>query len=164
MVQALADIGGSSRVLSIIGCGNPNRTDDGAGVYVAGKLKERFPDSADLRIFIAGLAGMDVMFQARGSTSLIIIDANRSDSEPGSIFEVPGEVLANIPEPSFGLHGFRWDHALYAGKKIFKNEFPDEVTVFLIEAESLELGFNLTETVQRAADKVVEMIVARLVQ
>jgi hydrogenase maturation protease len=105
---------------------------------------------------------MEVMFQARGSDRLIIIDANKSGSKPGSIFEVPGEELSNVPEPAMGLHGFRWDHALYAGKKIFKSEFPEDVTVFLIEAECLDLGLDLSDSVKNAADRVVEIIVTRI--
>ncbi len=76
-------------MLSIIGCGNSNRSDDGAGVYVVQRLKEQLSKapSLDVQIFDAGTAGMDVMFQARGSNALIIIDASCSGSEPGAVFE-----------------------------------------------------------------------------
>lgn len=147
-------------MLSIIGCGNPNRKDDGVGVYVAQSLLvwhagQNIPDIA---IYDAGTAGMDVMFKARGSDTLFIIDANLSQSQPGSLFIVPGEELANIPEPSYNLHDFRWDNALYAGKKIYQDEFPDNITVFLIEAASVELGIGLSKPVLATADKVIEKI------
>jgi hydrogenase maturation protease len=151
-------------LLSIIGCGNTNRSDDGAGVYVVQRLAERVPESkrVNVRIFDAGTGGMDVMFQARGSDALIIIDANSSGSEPGAIFEVPGETLATCPEPSFGLHDFRWNHALFAGRKIFKDDFPKDITVYLIEAQTLSLGLELSDVVKAAADQVVEKLVTRL--
>lgn len=152
-------------MLSIIGCGNSNCSDDGVGVYVVQQLEKKLGNSIDsdaVRIYDAGTAGMEVMFQARGSNALIIIDANKSGSEPGSVFEVPGEVLANCHQPSFGLHDFRWDHALYAGKQIYKEDFPQDIQVFLIEAEKLELGLSLSDVVKAAADRVVDKIVARL--
>ncbi|HIA54799.1 MAG TPA: hydrogenase maturation protease [Candidatus Melainabacteria bacterium] len=152
-------------MLSIIGCGNSNRSDDGAGVYVVQQLKKELANSIDperVRIFDAGTAGMDVMFQARGSDALIIIDANKSGSDPGTIFQVPGETLANCHQPSFGLHDFRWDHAIYAGKQIYKENFPQDIQVFLIEVERLELGLELSEVVKASADKVVEKIVERV--
>ncbi len=151
-------------ILSIIGCGNTNRSDDGVGVYIIQRLLEHYSEHTKpgVRIFDSGTAGMDVMFKARGSDALIIVDANSSDSEPGSIFEVPGEELENIPEPSFNLHDFRWDNALFAGKKIFKEEFPKEVTVYLIEAEDLSLGIGLTTCVAAAADKVYATLVTRI--
>ncbi len=151
-------------MLSVIGCGNPNREDDGAGVYVAQALlewqaREKFPE---VSIYDAGTAGMDIMFKARGSDALIIIDANLSQSEPGSLFIVPGEELANIPEPSYNLHDFRWDNALYAGKKIYQDDFPDDVTVYLIEAASVELGIGLSDAVKATADKVIDKIKQRI--
>ena len=36
---------------------------------------------------------MAAMFAARGCRTLIIVDASRSGSEPGAIFEVPGAEL-----------------------------------------------------------------------
>ena len=151
-------------MLVIIGCGNPNRQDDGAGVYVAQQLIAALKENPveNVRVFDAGTSGMDIMFQARGCDALIIIDANQSTSEPGSIFEVPGFELENIPEPSYNLHDFRWDNALYAGRRIYQEQFPTDITVFLIEAATLELGIGLSESVQEASDRVVELIIERI--
>jgi len=153
-------------MLAIIGCGNPNRLDDGAGVYVAQQLIQRLKDSPnqEIRIFDAGTSGMDVMFQARGCDELIIIDANQSNSAPGTIFEVPGEELENTPEPSYNLHDFRWDNALYAGRKIYHDEFPKEVSVFLIEAKSIDYGLGLTQPVQDASGRVIELVIGKINQ
>jgi hydrogenase maturation protease len=153
-------------MLTIIGCGNPNRSDDGAGVAVARQLALRLGDvpESDVRIFDAGTNGIEVMFKARGSSELVLIDASTSDGEPGSIYEVPGEQLMNVPDPGHGLHGFRWDHALYAGKKMFGREFPERVTVYLIERQSLEFGIGLSEPVERAVRHVVEVLLNRVAE
>jgi len=151
-------------MLVIIGCGNPNRQDDGAGVYVAQQLMSIMQTNPvnNVRVFDAGTSGMDIMFQARGCDALIIIDANQSASDPGTIFEVPGKELENIPEPSYNLHDFRWDNALYAGRRIYQDKFPTDIAVFLIEAENLDLGIGLSEPVQKASDRVVELITERV--
>jgi hydrogenase maturation protease len=144
-------------MLTVIGCGNTNRSDDGVGVYVAQSLLswlQAHPHS-NVRVFDAGTGGMEVMFQARGATKLIIIDASSTGSEPGAIYEVPGAELSAEREPSYSLHDFRWDHALYAGRRIFREDFPQDVTVFLIEAATLELGLELTPVVQTAAQRVL---------
>jgi hydrogenase maturation protease len=153
-------------MLTIIGCGNPNRSDDGAGVAVARQLALRLGDvpESDVRIFDAGTNGIEVMFKARGSSELVLIDASTSDGEPGSIYEVPGEKLMNVPDPGHGLHDFRWDHALYAGKKMFGREFPERVTVYLIERQSLEFGIGLSEPVERAVRHVVELLLNRVAE
>jgi hydrogenase maturation protease len=151
-------------MLTIIGCGNPNRSDDGAGVAVVQRLIERIgrAPADDVRIFDAGTSGMDVMFKARGSSELVLVDASSSASEPGSICTVPGERLENVPDPGYSLHGFRWDHALYAGKRIYGSDFPRRVTVYLIERQSLDLGIGLSERVERGVEHVVELLVARV--
>jgi hydrogenase maturation protease len=145
-------------MLTIIGCGNSNRTDDGVGVYVAQHLQNflQTQNKNNVKVFDAGTGGIDVMFQARGSSRLIIIDASQSGSESGAIYEVPGEELEREREVSYSLHDFRWDDALYAGRKIFKEDFPKQVTVFLIEAESLDYGLELNPKVKLSAEWVIE--------
>ena len=119
----------------IIGCGNLNRKDDGVGIVVAQRLQSHFRENPipEVRVYDAGTGGMEIMFQARHASSLILIDASVSGTEPGTIFKLPGSEVANRPPPSYSLHSFRWDHALYAGQKIFGDSFPDEVTVYLVE-------------------------------
>ncbi|WGT67570.1 hydrogenase maturation protease [cyanobacterium endosymbiont of Epithemia clementina EcSB] len=147
-------------MLTIIGCGNLNRSDDAVGVVISQKLQRFLVEHhvSNVRVYDCGTAGIEVMFQARGSEKLIIIDACSTNSSPGTIFEVPGEELENLPTPSYNLHDFRWDHALAAGRKIFKKNFPQEVIVYLIEAKNLELGLELTPPIQKAAVVVLEKL------
>lgn len=151
-------------MLTIIGCGNSNRSDDGAGVAVATRLLDRLrlEPAEGAKVFDAGTNGMEVMFKARGSSELVLVDASTSDGEPGSIYQVPGERLENMREPGHNLHGFRWDHALYAGRKIYGREFPASVTVYLIEGQTLELGIGLSEPVERAVAHVVDLLLSRV--
>lgn len=147
-------------MLTIIGCGNTNRSDDGVGVYVAQQLQAWLGEHPrqNVRVFDAGTGGMEVMFQARGSSVLVIVDASQTGSQPGSIYRVPGEELSSDRGASYSLHDFRWDHALYAGRRIFREDFPDDVTVFLIEAATLELGLTLSPLVKQSADQVIGLI------
>jgi hydrogenase maturation protease len=56
------------------------------------------------------------------------------------------------------LHDFRWDNALYAGRKMFREAFPQDVTVLLIEAASLAYGIGLTPSVAESARNVAARI------
>lgn len=134
----------------VIGCGNPNRSDDGVGPHVVGLLGQNgVPEHT--RIFDGGTDGMSVMYNARGATHLIIVDARAPESASGAIFEVPGEVLEAPPNNSLNLHDFRWDHALYAGRRIYGDDFPVNVSVLLIEAANIDLGLKLSTEVSEAA-------------
>ena len=147
-------------MLVVIGCGNLNRCDDAAGVRVIHRLREQFGDALPrgVKLFDAGTGGMEVMFQARGASALIVVDACRSGSDAGAIFRLPGSEIDTAHAPGYSLHDFRWDHAVHAGRRIFGADFPDDLTVYLIEAGSLQLGTELTTPVSRAVDQVCERI------
>ncbi|WP_414576807.1 hydrogenase maturation protease [Anabaena sp. CCY 9402-a] len=148
-------------MLTIIGCGNLNRSDDAVGVIIAQRLQKYLAKNPhpNVQVYDCGTAGMEIMFQARGSKKLVIIDASSTGSEVGAVFQVPGEELTALPEPSYNLHDFRWDHALAVGRKIFQDDFPEDVTVYLIEAANLDFGLELSPVVQNAADLVFEKII-----
>jgi hydrogenase maturation protease len=148
-------------MIAVIGCGNANRRDDGVGSAVLQSLAARgLSRDTDVQLFDARTDGMAVMFAARGCRSLIIVDACRSGSEPGAVFEVPGAALEQRSPPSFTTHDFRWDHALHAGRQLFGENFPDDVTVLLIEAASVEFGIELSVPVAAAAVKVADRVEA----
>lgn len=151
-------------MLCVIGCGNSTRSDDGVGVVVAQALQKklRAAPREGVRVFDAGTGGMEVMFHARGASSLIVVDASTSGSDPGAIFRVPGAELEALPEPGYSLHDFRWHHALAAGRKIFGAAFPREVTVYLIEAQGLGFGLELSVPVAAAALRVQQEIEATI--
>jgi hydrogenase maturation protease len=136
-------------LIAVIGCGNPNRSDDGVGVEVARRLAPRA--RPDLEILDAGTDGMAVMFAARGCKTLVIVDACTT-------------ALTVPHRPTYTLHDFRWDHALHDGRKMYGAEFPTDVTVLLIEARSVALGVGLSAEVAAAADKTIVRIEQLLVE
>ena len=139
--------------VAVIACGNPARSDDGAGAEVLRRLAERGLGGDPMRIKLldAGTDGVAVMFAARGCRRLIVIDACLSGSEPGALFEIPGWELAPGAVRPLAAHDFRWEDAIAAGRQIFGREFPSDVTVFLIEAASLDFGVGLSPVVTAAA-------------
>lgn len=147
-------------MVAVIGCGNPNRRDDGVGPEVVRALRARdfVRNMPQVSLLDAGTDGMAVMFAARGCRMLIIVDACQSGSPSGAVFEVPGDELAQERRPSFTTHDFRWDHALFAGRRIFREDFPTAVTVFLVEAVTVELGIGLSPCVADAVATVVDRI------
>lgn len=147
--------------VAVIGCGNPNRGDDGVGSEVVRALAGRgLARDGRVRLLDAGTDGMAVMFAARGCRALIVVDACRSGSPPGAVFEVPGAELEQRHQPTLTLHDFRWDHALYAGRRMFGDAFPGDVSVLLIEAGTVAFGIGLSPDVAGAAAKVADRVEA----
>ena len=145
-------------MIAVIGCGNLNRQDDGFGPEVIRTLKRRGLEGPWVKLLDAGTDGMSVMFTARGCKALIVIDAARSGAEPGAVYEVPGAELERPYVPGFNLHDFRWDDALHAGRRIFREVFPKDVTVLLVEAGELGFGVGLSDAVRAAVEKVAQRV------
>lgn len=145
--------------LFLVGCGNILRGDDAVGPTLVRLIwsQGQIPDG--VRILDGGTAGMDVGFQMRGAGKVVIVDASRTGAEPGTIYRVPGEELAQLP-PIDGLHthSFRWDHAISFGRWLLGPEFPTDITVFLIEAEQFEPGGALSPAVDAAMRQVADLI------
>ncbi|MCG8459882.1 MAG: hydrogenase maturation protease [Holophagales bacterium] len=145
----------------VIGCGNLLRGDDAVGPVLIRHLWELgLPPG--VRCADAGTGGMDVAFQMRGVSEVILIDACQSGSEPGSVFELPGSEVEQLP-PLEGLHShaFRWDHALAFARWLLKDEYPERITVYLIEAATLDIGAPLSPAVERAMQGLARRLRSR---
>lgn len=149
-------------MLTVIGCGNIHRSDDGVGVVVAQRLRQalaRTP-SAPARAIVAGANGIEVMLEARGSEALLVIDACRGGGAAGTIRVLSGAQLVEERRPTFSMHDFRWTQALALGRRVLGDAFPPEVTVWLVEAGCLDVGVELSPAVASAADALCERALA----
>jgi hydrogenase maturation protease len=144
--------------LLVIGCGNILRGDDAVGPVLVRHLFERSVPSG-VRLVDGGTAGMDVAFGMRGASRVVIVDASATGAEAGTVYRVPAEELTDLP-PVDGLHthNFRWDHALSFSTWLLGPERPEDITVYLVEAGSVEPGAPLTDAVEAGMQRVIELI------
>tara|TARA_R110002049_G_scaffold285698_4_gene466953 strand:+ start:71255 stop:71782 length:528 start_codon:yes stop_codon:yes gene_type:complete len=142
----------------IIGCGNILRGDDATGPVCIRRMWERgLPEG--VHCADGGTGGMDVAFQMRGVPHVILIDACQSCSSPGSLFEIPGREVENLPPyDGINLHAFRWDHAIAFGRWLLKDDYPKKITVYLIEGVQFDVGQELSPAVDRAIDQLVDRL------
>jgi hydrogenase maturation protease len=146
----------------VVGCGNLLRGDDAAGPVLVRMLAGRdLP--AGVRLVDGGTAGMDIAFAMRGVPRVIIVDASRVGVPPGTIHKVPGSELADLRPPEGNLHSFRWDQALGFATWLLKDEYPEDITVWLVEGESFEPGAPLSPSVQASVDRIADAIVSDVV-
>lgn len=145
----------------VVGCGNLLRGDDAAGPVLVRQLAD-LDLPPNVRLIDGGTAGMDVAFAMRGARRVIVVDASAIGVEPGTIHRVPGEELADLRPPEGNLHRFRWDQALGFAQWLLKEDYPQDITVWLIEGQAFEVGEPLTAPVQAAVDRVAREIAADL--
>lgn len=150
---------------AIMGFGNPVRSDDGIGMYVIEHLKEQLGDREDLSIIDMGTAAFEVLFGLKGHDKIIMVDAAINTGEPvGTLFKVPAEEVLRAPQddPLVFLHGMKWDQALSYSKKILRDEYPEDIQVYLIAIENTRLETHLSDAAKEAGDKVINLILEDL--
>ncbi|MCU0469143.1 MAG: hydrogenase maturation protease [Arcicella sp.] len=150
---------------AIMGFGNPVRSDDAVGCYVIEQLQKHGVGSDTVSLFDMGTGAFEVLFKLQGHQRIIIVDAvvNTGDSV-GSIYKVPAEEIsaAIIDDPMVFLHSIKWDQALSYAKKILREDYPKDISVYLIAVDNTRLEIELSEAVKVAGDKVVNYILKEL--
>jgi len=141
----------------VVGCGNLLRGDDAAGPVLVRLLAERGTPEG-VRLIDGGTAGMDVAFAMKGARRVVVVDASSIGVDPGTVHRVPGAELTDLRPPEGNLHRFRWDQALGFAQWLLKDEYPEDVTVWLIEGESFEIGAPLSPAVQASVEQVASSI------
>ena len=140
----------------IIGCGNPDRGDDAAGILVARRVRERgiaaIEDSRD---------GLDLMETWSGAPRVILIDAVLTGAPPGTILEWDGRT-ADAAASGAGTHGFGVAEAIGLARVL--GRLPASLLIIGIEAASFAHGAALTPEVAHSVERVAERIILELEQ
>jgi hydrogenase maturation protease len=111
----------------------------------------------------AATAGIDVALAMRSVPQVIVIDACRSGSPPGTLIELSGAEVEQLPPPSgISVHALRWDHALAFAHWRLAAEYPAKVTVLLIEGERFEPGEPLSPAVEETVERVCQRILREM--
>ena len=69
----------------ILGLGNLLRQDEGAGPHAVAYLQGNYPDAPGVRYLDGGTGGLFLLGELAGCDRLIVIDAARMDTPPGTV-------------------------------------------------------------------------------
>lgn len=150
---------------ALLGFGNPVRSDDSVGCYVIEQLQQRLPTTEGLTIIDMGTSAFEVLFQLQGNERIIFVDGVINTGEPdGTLYHLPAtEINASIQEdPMVFLHSLKWDQALSYAKKILRDDFPEDIGVYLVSISNTKLEVEMSQPVQDAAERLVGIIAERL--
>jgi len=139
----------------VLGIGNVERGDDGAGRQVARLLRHMLRDRAE----IAELDGEAAAIVAKleGADAAYLIDACVSQAPPGTVHRIDARA-GELPQAGSDLstHGFGLAAAVELARTL--NRLPRRTVVYAIEAESFEPGAPLSEAVATATVIVADRI------
>ncbi len=148
-----------------MGFGNPVRSDDAVGCYVIEQLQKKGIESDDITLLDMGTGAFEVLFKLQGHQRIIIVDAVINTGEAvGTLYKVPAEEInaAIIDDPMVFLHSIKWDQALSYAKKILRENYPTDISVYLIAVDNTRIEIELSDIVKQAGDKVVAYILEEL--
>jgi hydrogenase maturation protease len=118
-----------------------------------------------MTIIDMGTSAFEVLFQLKGNERIIFVDGAINTGEPdGTLYHLPAsEIDAAIQDdPMVFLHSLKWDQALNYAKKILQDDYPEDISVYLISITNTKLDIGMSPEVIAGADRLVDIIVKRL--
>ena len=139
----------------IIGCGNRERSDDGAGILVAERLRE-LGIEADTRNGEA----TDLIEAWKSADDVIVVDAVVSGAPVGTVQTWDGrQPLASLSTTA-STHGLGVAEAIELARVL--DCLPARLRVYGVEGRRFEPGAQISHEVQGAVEEVVRRIIADL--
>jgi len=149
-----------SRQMQIIGCGNVDRGDDGAGIFVAKRLCE-----LGIRTEVHAGDALALLDRWCSDDDVIVVDAVVTCSAPGTVHVwdsgLAGSGLPNAArDAAISSHGFDIAKAIELGRALGK--FPARLRVYGIAGQRFERGAKISPAVLAAIDAAVQRIRAEI--
>jgi hydrogenase maturation protease len=144
----------------ILGIGNVLLTDEGIGVRALKELERRFTFPDNVELLDGGTAGIELLRHIRLRDYLIIIDAMKCDQEPGTVFRVEGADVPAAFRTRISPHQLGLSDLLAAA--MLTDELPKNLVLFGVEPESIDIGLDLTDTVEASVEKLVSAVADEL--
>jgi hydrogenase maturation protease len=141
--------------MRVIGCGNRERGDDGAGILVAERLRELGVEAQ-----VQTGEALSLIEAWSGSDDVIVIDAVMTGADPGRVhvWDDPQNLRPGASPAS--SHGLGVGEAIDLARAL--GRLPRRLRIYGIEARRFEQGTPVSAEIEHAAEEVAQRI-SRLV-
>lgn len=146
--------------ISVIGMGNILLRDEGVGVHAVEALKKKYEFPEEVRLLDGGTLGLDLLHLIEGMDGVLFVDAVDLKRDPGTIAVIEGKGLPSLLEPKLSLHHVGLSDLLFASS--FLGTRPAEIVLVGIQPETLEIGLELSKTIEGRFDKLLETVLEKL--
>ena len=144
----------------VLGLGNSIMTDDGFGVKVVNTLSSRYHFQGKIRLIDGGTLGLDLLPHLEDVESLLIIDALDMRDKPGQLFRIEGEDVPRAFASKLSVHQMGLQDLLAVAE--LQGHVPTKLVVWGVQPECIEMGTDLTSTVESAVEPVVQKVLNEL--
>lgn len=144
----------------VLGLGNLVMTDDSLGCRVAEILTQRFDFPEQVEILDGGTLGLDLLPRLEGIEKLLVIDALEMGAAPGAVFRLTGDEVPRAFANKLSVHQMGLQDLLSVSE--LQGHLPPELVVWGAQAESIEMGTELSEAMSMALNDIVDAVVRQL--
>ncbi len=146
--------------ITILGVGSILFSDEGFGVRVIEKLSARYSFPDHVSIIDGGVLGLNLLSVISEADKLIVIDAVRNNSSPGTLHRLEGDAVPARVRAKNSLHQVDLLEALTMCQVLDK---APETVILGIEPEDIEtLSVELTPAIGAKVEDMIQLVTAEL--
>lgn len=151
---------GSQPKILVMGVGSILMTDEGIGIRAVEELQKRYRFPENVELLDGGTSGIELLSYISGRDYLIIIDAIKSGSPPGTVLKVEGEDVPAQFRMRISPHQLGISDLLAAAT--LTDEMPKQLVLFGIEPKDIVFGIGLSREVKAGLNHLIEVVVEDL--
>ena len=141
----------------VLGLGNVLLGDDGLGAAAVARLERNYRIPPGVHLEDGGTLGMSLLGLLAESDRVILVDAVRTVSPPGTLVRIDGEEVMDAVRDRLSPHQVGVADLLDAARLI--GRYPDSVTLLGLVPETIDLSVVRSDAVEVKLDELVEAIV-----
>ena len=145
----------------VLGLGNPLMADEGIGGFIINTLLEKKDLYPAVDFIDAGTGGLAILHLIVERKKVIIIDCAYMGKQPGTIVRfTPSQVSTVKKLLHYSLHEVDIMKVIELARQL--NQCPDDIVIFGVEPEKIELREGLSPTLKKNTNKYLETIESEL--
>jgi hydrogenase maturation protease len=146
--------------IMILGVGNLLFTDEGVGIHVIRKLRERYHFPENVSIQDGGVLGINLLGVISAADHLIVVDAVKNRGKPGDLHRLEVEAIPKRILAKNSLHQVDLLEALTLCQALDK---VPETVILGVEPKDIEsVGLDLTPPVSEKMESLLDMVLKEL--
>jgi hydrogenase maturation protease len=139
----------------VLGLGNTLNSDEGLGVHAVKTLESRLGGSVSQVEFLdGGVLGLNLLPWVEECSHLLVLDAINARQVPGTLIELKREEIPLYSGIKLSDHQVTFQEVL--GLANFRGHLPANLHLIGIQPENLEVGTELSPTVQATMPQLCE--------
>ena len=141
----------------VLGLGNLLLSDEGFGVQAVARLRDRFTFPADIELVDGGTLGLGLLPALEDADRIVVLDVVNLRTPPGTLTRLGWDDLPRALQIKISPHQETAQEAF--GMLEFRRGRPEGFEVVGVQPDSLELGLELSPSVEAAMEPAIREVV-----